>query len=197
MENRAAPFSASSMSSPNHKHQKGNCFLRHEADMWELDSLAEQELRAQQIREDFGLEDDIGKLVDQPPTNSGCLNFRGELVPEKILLTSYGDHECSILARSPESLGIDRVQVTELPGCDLLGSKNSEIGALARGGESSQSCHSFDEDQPPLRRPTARNAYLSDFIPRTAKNVIYLTYIVHWSRKQSATSIPPWHQSAP
>ncbi|KAJ7271409.1 hypothetical protein B0H12DRAFT_1320088 [Mycena haematopus] len=32
--------------------------------MWALDCLAEQELRAQQIREDFGLEVDLGMLVD-------------------------------------------------------------------------------------------------------------------------------------
>ncbi|KAJ6500947.1 hypothetical protein C8R45DRAFT_1210625 [Mycena sanguinolenta] len=39
-------------------------YLRHEAEMWELDCLVEQELRAQQMQEDFGLEVDVGQLVD-------------------------------------------------------------------------------------------------------------------------------------
>jgi hypothetical protein len=42
-----------------------NPYLRHEAQIWELDCLAEQEIRAQQIQEDFGLECDVGRLVDQ------------------------------------------------------------------------------------------------------------------------------------
>ncbi|KAJ6572547.1 hypothetical protein DFH09DRAFT_1079756 [Mycena vulgaris] len=40
-------------------------YWRHEARLWELGCLVEQQLRAEQIREDFGLEDEIGKLVDQ------------------------------------------------------------------------------------------------------------------------------------
>lgn len=42
-----------------------NPYLRHEAQIWELDCLAEQEIRAQQIQEDFGLECDVGRLVDE------------------------------------------------------------------------------------------------------------------------------------
>ncbi|KAJ6526160.1 hypothetical protein DFH09DRAFT_1095385 [Mycena vulgaris] len=38
-------------------------YWRHEARLWELGCLVEQQLRAEQIREDFGLEDEIGKLV--------------------------------------------------------------------------------------------------------------------------------------
>ncbi|KAF7358965.1 hypothetical protein MSAN_01236900 [Mycena sanguinolenta] len=41
-----------------------NPYLQHEAQMWELDCLVEQELRAQQMQEDFGLEVDVGQLVD-------------------------------------------------------------------------------------------------------------------------------------
>ncbi|KAF8209509.1 hypothetical protein K438DRAFT_1960507 [Mycena galopus ATCC 62051] len=42
-----------------------DCYLRHEAHMWELDCLAEKELRQEQIQEDFGLEIDVGTLVDR------------------------------------------------------------------------------------------------------------------------------------
>ncbi|KAJ7302376.1 hypothetical protein DFH08DRAFT_989494, partial [Mycena albidolilacea] len=42
-----------------------NPYLRHEAQIWELDCLAEQEIRAQHIQEDFGLECDVGRLVDE------------------------------------------------------------------------------------------------------------------------------------
>jgi hypothetical protein len=60
------------MDSLNETPSDRDCYLRHEAYMWELDCLAEQELRAQQIWEDFGLEDDLGKLVDQSKLDDVC-----------------------------------------------------------------------------------------------------------------------------
>ncbi|KAJ7212900.1 hypothetical protein B0H12DRAFT_1275786 [Mycena haematopus] len=52
------------MDTPNENSDNNDCYLRHEAHMWALDCLAEQELRAQQIREDFGLEVNLEMLVD-------------------------------------------------------------------------------------------------------------------------------------
>ncbi|KAJ7684193.1 hypothetical protein DFH06DRAFT_1462573 [Mycena polygramma] len=161
------------MDLPNDNPQNGDSFLRHEADMWELDCLAEQELRAQQIREDFGLEDDIGKLVDHCTPNYGWFNLdsRVDFIPEKLLHASRcstPDHGCSMPSCSPESLGNDSPQAKECPilGRDVSGSNNPQIGALDCCRESSQSCQSFDEDQPPPRRKSARTArtvYSSDY----------------------------------
>ncbi|KAJ6566942.1 hypothetical protein B0H19DRAFT_1258117 [Mycena capillaripes] len=72
-----------------------NCFLRHEADMWELDRLAERELRTQQLWEDFGLEDDIGKLVDQ--TNIGWFNL-GDASSGTLALQDFMPGKSSIVS---------------------------------------------------------------------------------------------------
>jgi hypothetical protein len=73
------------MDSPNEiSDNHSDRYLRHEARMWELDYLVEQELHAQQMQEDFGLEVNVGQLVDSYnvcPTFFLCYDCRNKNKP--------------------------------------------------------------------------------------------------------------------
>ncbi|KAJ7184694.1 hypothetical protein C8R46DRAFT_1186044 [Mycena filopes] len=105
-------------------------YLRHEAEMWELGCLAERELCAQPINEDpyLGLEDEVGKLVDQSRLDDDELvwfNFSATSTSKEEFLTG----PASTMAVAPEMISPGSCVHARLQ-CDLDSAQNEKEECL-------------------------------------------------------------------